>query len=871
MANNNHFELTLDTLAPSGSISGLNEFEKANKALTIDGGDATFKKVWFDGLDKDEVSKDCDGYKAAEWEAKDIAVTSAFNATGTYYYHLVLMDDVNNESEIYTLGPVNYDQDAPVVSNVIVKDSRGNTSNTNEVTLTLTFNYTDIGTKVQKAVISGDVEEKTIELIASNDSYEGTITLKAEADGKIIDGNKSVTVVAYDAADNASAPVTSNIILLDRELDKPTLLITNTESGTNLPEFINYQNFTAKLTSVEPNIVAYKIWEGDAAAGETVEWVAQEMGNLDVEVDMSFSDGDGLKTIRAAVKDVAGNVQTAEARTTTIDTVAPVAEITTDKAIISKVSGYDKAILTFGKTADNETGSGIEYYEIKRNGEKIDFGAAVPANYEVTVDTLADGIYTYTIMVRDKAQNVTESAATTVKIDTTVPTLSITQLNPWYTNKFDVNLTYSDASALASMSVWSSTVADDTTLPENKISIAPATTVSSANIAWNLAESEANYIHVMLVDEVGNTSFAHCQFGYDTVAPTILTCKFTEEAYPSVAATINLTYEDATSGVVEMRVSGDVTDGTAEGKWEPVVGTRNVTLTEKDGIKTVLVEIRDAAGLVTSKEITCELDTTIPMPVLNVFEADLATKKADNSAVASFGLKLEVVGADEAYEEDFTGGVEYLLYGDFNYGAQSEAGIAKDDAEWKPFVKDDGKVYMTISDLYCTAGDGTKKIYVIVKDNAGNTMALTDPKSFVYDTTAPVVAVSEIDFNRISKVNVERRNAAGIIVGKYADEVHFVLTPDSAIQAYKVCAYADASAAAAVTDVAAEVAIGKANGSIHMSDSGLKSADPISAMIKGADYEAALGGSDENPVDGAHIVVVYVQDLAGTWSVAAQF
>jgi hypothetical protein len=150
-------------------------------------------------------------------------------------------------------------------------------------------------------------------------------------------------------------------------------------------------------------------------------------------------------------------------------------------------------------------------------------------------------------------------------------------------------------------------------------------------------------------------------------------------------------------------------------------------------------------------------------------------------------------------------------------------------------------------------------------------MALTDPKSFVYDTTAPVVAVSEIDFNRISKVNVERRNAAGTIVGKYADEVHFVLTPDSAIQAYKVCAYADASAAAAVTDVAAEVAIGKANGSIHMSDSGLKSADPISAMIKGADYEAALGGSDENPVDGAHIVVVYVQDLAGTWSVAAQF
>jgi hypothetical protein len=54
-----------------------------------------------------------------------------------------------------------------------------------------------------------------------------------------------------------------------------------------------------------------------------------------------------------------------------------------------------------------------------------------------------------------------------------------------------------------------------------------------------------------------------------------------------------------------------------------------------------------------------------------------------------------------------------------------------------------------------------------------------------------------------------------------------------------------------------------------MSDSGLKSQEPINAVIKGADYEAALG--EVGQVDGAHIVVVYVQDLAGTWSVAAQF
>jgi hypothetical protein len=34
-------------------------------------------------------------------------------------------------------------------------------------------------------------------------------------------------------------------------------------------------------------------------------------------------------------------------------------------------------------------------------------------------------------------------------------------------------------------------------------------------------------------------------------------------------------------------------------------------------------------------------------------------------------------------------------------------------------------------------------------------------------------------------------------------------------------------------------------------------------MIKGADYEAALGGEGH---DGAHIVVVYVKNEAGLWS-----
>ena len=63
MANN--FKLTLDTLAPQGSISRLaeHEFIKANVDLTIDKGDATYMKVWFDTTA--QGTKDSAGYTSA--------------------------------------------------------------------------------------------------------------------------------------------------------------------------------------------------------------------------------------------------------------------------------------------------------------------------------------------------------------------------------------------------------------------------------------------------------------------------------------------------------------------------------------------------------------------------------------------------------------------------------------------------------------------------------------------------------------------------------------------------------------------------------------------------------------------------------------
>lgn len=870
MANNNHFELTLDTLAPTGEIKGLNDYEKENKALVVTSEGATFKKVWFDA--EEEPAKESNaGYQSASWQPVAEAVSSAFTTTGIYYYHAVFMDDVNNESDIKTLGPVYFDQDKPVVSEVYLEDVRGNRATTNSLELTYGFNYSDKGAGVIKATISGtDFEPFSINLDAAG-NYTGTITLPDTA----IDGDKQIKVIVYDRAGNESLEVESNVIVLDRALDVPTLLIQDA-AGNNLPNYINYDKITIKLTSAETNIVEYQVWEGAEDAAPEV-WMSQSAGVLAyTNSEFMLSSGDGSKTIRARVKDTAGNIKSADARSVIVDTIVPTATLDIDKTIISKVDGFDIANISINYTDER---SGIAKYALIRTDaednkvEVLSGTTAEVTSYEVVVGALADGAYTYHLEVEDKAGNKAASNKVSVIFDTTAPTISIGQLNTWYTQKFDISVSYSDANKYGSMYAWVSTVENDTVLPTGAIGMKATSAISKDNIYFGAegvpAENEANYMHVRLADEVGNISYAHAKFGFDSVAPVIESAKFSRPAYPTTAAEIQLVYSDATSGVVQMNISGDITDGTTS-EWEPIQSNRYVTLNgAADGDKSVIIKIRDAAGLVSTQTLTCELDRTVPTPGIVLYDAENKAAKPAYSPVASFAARITITGDDNISD------CQYQIYGDFALEAGQEEGIKFDNENgWKPFVKDSGQDYMTITGLYCTVAEGDKEVYVKVMDNAGNILTddlgveIITKTAFYYDTTLPVVVVSNIDHHRISKVHTPRiRNGECNYENCYADECRFTFTPNSDIQAYKVCAYMTKEAA--IAGSAEDPAIGVANKSVNMSASGISSNKPVDAKITGADFELALG--EVGKVDGLRWVVVYVQDLAGQWSVAAEF
>ena len=870
MANNNHFQLTLDTLAPSGSITRPAEYLNANAAMTItkDAG-ATYMKVWFD--QNPASDKTSAGYVDAAWEAVADSYTTKFIETkGGLYYHLVLMDDVANESEVYHTEVMVYDTSAPEVTtfNLFDKDTN-DTTLVNETTVSYTWACAvdPAPAPVVKVYLTGDCIADTV-LDVSGGAYTGTGTLSFNA-GEL-DGLKTISIVVEDAAGNKSVAKEASIVL-DTQLDKPILtLAKDAETPIAVTTWINYHEVVATLRCEDDNIEAYKIWEGDS---EPEEWTTQTPGKLNTTLKMTLSAGDGQKTVSAKVRDTAKNISAAEPVVTNIDTVLPTTSIVTDRALISNVDTFNTAVITM--TAVDEA-AGLKNFSLKCGEETIkstdiaEFGkdaegAAKEVKFNLTsANSMREGANTLTFTVEDVAGNI-ETKTVVVTLDTTAPTnVKIGTLNEWYNADFDIKVEYEDdhiGNGKGEIYAWVSTAANDTQPIQgmaSEMTTASVQTIAANKISGIKAQSAENYVHVKVIDEVGNVSYAHAKFGWDNVVPETPVVTFEKTAYNTTTATINIVTSDATSHVVQMQVTGNISNATAADTWEEFVTPRSVTLMGDDGEKSVYVRVRDAAGNVStiSAAAVTELDKSAPGVTATLYEANGTTFKPAHSPLDTFVLKIAVT-------DDDTSECKYQVYGNITKTQGSAQGITESEDAYVAYTPIEGQNYVLINDLYATSGDGIKEIYVKVIDNAGNVTS-AEKLTFELDTKAPVVTVSDLDFNRISKVHVERLGAGA---GSFADEVKFTFTPDSMIQAYKVCAYAD-EAAALNGDAAKDPAIGTANGSVNMSATGLTSNLAVDAMIRGADFETALGGTGH---DGLHIVVVYIQDYAGTWSALAEF
>ena len=902
----NNFQLTLDTLAPKGSISPSSP-TATNKALpiTINKGDATYMQVWYDTSDKTSVAP-----TNTPWIAAASSHTVGFSSDGDYYVHVILMDDVRNQSKVYTSGRITFDTIPPIINTGETYaedlDSKSHIY-TNAAEFNFVVTASDADSLLQQVVISGDFKgsPKTVSAASfDGNKWSGHLVFNDNA----AHNSQTIKVVAYDNAGNTA---THNVsIIYDPDPAQGSFALKATAAATeNLQQYINASNnsFVTVITATagaSNDIAYYRLW-GDIQGHTSATDIAWPAKTASVTVsDLRFTTTDGIKTVNVQLIDKAGNVTTLDPQTRHYDATNPTCDLWVDapsqKTVWIANGEGTKNSATVYYSADDKTsngGSGINSIVFKLNGTTINpsisndsfsfstalFPAAAPQNNDTTRAN------TISMIVTDNSGNSTTKTVTiNVEKSFTIDSISLggQALNdyPGYyngTTKNAITVTVANSTApgsgRATLQVWTNRAESDVDVPLGTTAVswtASPQTVASTSINKNTTDDSAgNYLHIKATSTVGNVAYKNISFVVDVTAPTYTTNVGVAHT-SSRSNTIEISLlEDNLSGVDKIKLS--TKDGTSLESglfdWTTASNTKySVTLApnSSEGTHTVIIQVRDKANNITTKEVSWEYDHTIPTGTLTLKEEDGTTNKVSPSAIQTFKAVIAYsIDSTDAYST-----VQYKIYGDIATSASGSA-ITESAAEWKHFTA----ATITTDTLYCTANtadapaDGvTKHVYIKLKDDAGNVSAAPVEATFIYNPRPTELTITSVSHQRISCTHELRvripdgESEAKPIDGDYADVVTFTVSSQQTIKAWKVCAYTAEAYPSNATSGDAVTAMAKREGSYATqgySQTGLN-VKSWTVTVDGQDFRNAVGK------DGIHYIVVFGQNLAGKWSVA---
>lgn len=939
-ANTNHFGLTLDTVAPKGSISAQASYNAQGKVTITYDSDASQMKVWYTSS---PVGSKSDSNYPTEWEAVAKEKNTAFTSDGTYYYHVVFKDSVANESEVFNSDAIVYETSAASVTSVTINDNAAYTKS--RTGNKITFTFTTALTAISSVTMTGDIVGSPVIITLTEDEIAArSATRNFDFTSSAAQGIQTVTITLVTVAGNSSSA--SDAITLDTTTASGTLTLRNSTNTANLPTHINYTAIGVRIDCTDEDWASYVITgpfsehsEGDEAGTIRGAVTASEKINKYVFKTITLNAGDGVKTINARIYDNAGNETILTAASVTLDQTKPVVVLSLSKDIISRQTHFNSSTLTIGVT---ETGSSTASYSINIDEDAVKSGEGIPpTTFEITADMLAtEGTHTISVSVTDGSGN-TGSTNKDIKLDVTSPeviTPTITNYGGYIggnlvdteagfirLNQISVTSGATDASAIEYSYCWINNKATDTTLPADSYRQVGAKTSFdySAIKTDTISEGAANYVHVAYIDEVGNIAFGHSAgVIIDTVVPNAGSISGLPTICHKTANIISINPNDTNISVGHgwYKLWGDIKAAATEtvATWTAYNGPSvsiEFTGASASATKTIYLKWRDAAGNVQAADVASaatQLDTVAPTASLTLVDtSDAITIAGSKRSINTF--KARVSGSDD----EGTGNASaYVLYGNIKIGSTTyptslktynastayavgdfvtfvvegqeqirritEAGTyttwaaleaASSDA-FTALTYTTGKQYYLTDTITGTVAQGANPVYLKVRDDAGNVSDVVT-QSFIYDTTAPVATVGNVDRSIISKVHEKLETKTSYISNDatakdkegYADYVAFNFTSSEKVIAWKVCAYLTQTAAEQGS--ADDAAIPMTNGSINTSGAGIEADASIAVLINGADYEAALG--EVGKVDGAHIVVVYVQDEAGTWSGKAVF
>ena len=220
-------------------------------------------------------------------------------------------------------------------------------------------------------------------------------------------------------------------------------------------------------------------------------------------------------------------------------------------------------------------------------------------------------------------------------------------------------------------------------------------------------------VTVEIKDQAGNSSAADESITLDKTSPQAGLAINNDDATADtkdVVLTISATDNTASQDLLKMRFKNEADASFTQ--WEDYKATKDFSLSDGDGLKTVTVEVKDQAGNTSLADDSITLDTitsdkTPPQADLEINNDDATTDSRD--------VTLNLSASDDISDQSALS----IRYKD----------EVSDWSEWTSYPGSNQKAW-TLSE-----GDGDKTVYIQVKDEAGNIADADD--SITLETTVP--------------------------------------------------------------------------------------------------------------------------------------
>ncbi|EDV8595666.1 Ig-like domain repeat protein, partial [Salmonella enterica subsp. enterica serovar Lille] len=275
------------------------------------------------------------------------------------------------------------------------------------------------GTAAPYSTVKLYIDGALIAEVRTNKDGRWEYTLKA--DQGLVDGDHRITASVEDIAGNI-AHSDPFLISVDTAISIPIVSLSpDSDSGISDDNLTNIVKPTLHLKDIDPDIISVQVWD---AASDTQIGIATQQPDGSWAYTFTSDLTEGLHQVYVKVEDIAGNKANSAVFDFTIDT-------TVSTPVISLLSKDDT-----GVTGDNLTNikkpgfaiSGVDadahrvVVQVMHNGvsEEIELSHHNGSWLFTPGNTWADGSYTLTVKVEDKAGNTSYSAPLTVVIDTQI-------------------------------------------------------------------------------------------------------------------------------------------------------------------------------------------------------------------------------------------------------------------------------------------------------------------------------------------------------------------------------------------------------------------------------------------------------------------